>query len=118
MNEVLLPGCTPEPLMGYLKALGVFRLVTEQADPSATLCWKGGIACLTSRFDRQTLVAFFRDEYKPTPVLAPWNGGSGFYDGGREPLKAIEESKSERLRIYREAIERIRQFVPKEQAQG
>ncbi len=113
MHEVSLPGCTPEPLMGYLKALGVFRLVAEQADPSATLCWKGGIACLTSKLDRDGLVAFFRDEYQPTPVLAPWNGGSGFYDGGTEPLKAIERSTTERLRIYREAIASIRRFVPK-----
>ena len=27
VNALPLPGCTPEPLMGYLKALGLFRLV-------------------------------------------------------------------------------------------
>ncbi len=27
MPDLPLPGCTPEPLMNYLKALGVFRLV-------------------------------------------------------------------------------------------
>src|SRR5262249_6754980 len=78
--ELPLPGCTPEPLMCYLTALGVFRLVAEQADPAATLCWKGGVAHLVSRRDRDGLIAFFLDEYKPTPILAPWNGGSGFFD--------------------------------------
>lgn len=27
MTIITLPGCTPEPLMGYLKALGVLRKV-------------------------------------------------------------------------------------------
>ena len=33
--EIELTGCTPEPLMAYLKALGILRLVGEQTDPSA-----------------------------------------------------------------------------------
>jgi len=35
VHEVVLEGCTPEPLMGYLKALGVLRLVAEQEDGKA-----------------------------------------------------------------------------------
>ena len=59
MPEIALTGCTPEPLMSYLKALGVFRLVAEQADACARLSWTGGIAHLHSRFDRESLVDFF-----------------------------------------------------------
>lgn len=33
-HTLSLAGCTPEPLGNYLKALGVFRLVAEQADPN------------------------------------------------------------------------------------
>ena len=40
MNTIVLAGCTPEPLMSYLKAIGVFRLVSEQADASARGCWR------------------------------------------------------------------------------
>ena len=29
MSPVVLKGCAPEPLMAYLKALGIFRLVAE-----------------------------------------------------------------------------------------
>ena len=36
MPEIMLHGCTPEPLMSYLKALGILRLVAEQADPRST----------------------------------------------------------------------------------
>jgi CRISPR-associated protein Csx17 len=112
MTTLPLPGCTPEPLMSYLKALGVFRLVAEQADPDARLSWKGGLAALDSRLDREGVMKFLLEEYRPTPILAPWNGGSGFYGGGAGPLNAIAESTSERLNAYREAIAAIRTFIP------
>ncbi len=112
MVDLALPGCTPEPLMNYLKALGVFRLVAEQADPQARLSWLGGIARLQSKLDRDGLMEFFTNEYRPTPILAPWNGGSGFYGGGSEPLNAVADSDSSRLESYRSAIECIRTFVP------
>lgn len=54
MNEthvVELTGCTPEPLMNYLKALGVLRLVSEQADPEARGYWRGDRFVLESRLD-------------------------------------------------------------------
>jgi CRISPR-associated protein Csx17 len=38
-----LRGCTPEPLGNYLKGLGVFRLIAEQADPQARAWWKNGV---------------------------------------------------------------------------
>ena len=117
MPEIDLPGCTPEPLMGYLKALGVFRLVAEQADPDATLCWRNGVAVLGSRFDRDGLAAFFRDEYRPTPIVGPWNGGSGFYDGGTQPLVAIETSTSARLADYRNTIAAVRPAGARRQAE-
>lgn len=115
MTDVELRGCTPEPLMSYLKALGVFRLVAEDrehGDPSATLCWNGGVACLTSRFDPDALADFFLTRYRPTPILAPWNGGSGFYGGGADPLVAVEQSADARLEVYRRAITTARGLVP------
>lgn len=113
MPIIELPGCTPEPLMSYLKALGILRLVSEQADPSATLCWRGGVAHLDSRLDHDDLLTFFRDDYQPTPIIAPWNGGSGFYDSGTQPLEAIETSTVDRLAHYRETIATVRPLIPK-----
>src|SRR5437773_762118 len=112
MNTVSLPGCTPEPLMSYLKTLGLFRLVAEQVDAEARLSWAGGIAQLHSQFDREGLTAFFIEQYRPTPILAPWNGGSGFYGGGAEPLNATAQSTADRLEPYRDTIRRIRTFIP------
>ena len=42
MPILTLHGCSPEPLGNYLKALGVFRLVAEQADPAARAWWEAG----------------------------------------------------------------------------
>jgi CRISPR-associated protein Csx17 len=112
MTEIVLTGCTPEPLMSYLKSLGVFRLVAEQADPDARLSWVGGVAHLHSQFDRDGLMSFFLEQYRPTPITAPWNGGSGFYSGGAEPLEKIAKSTSYRLAIYRDTIGGIRRFAP------
>ena len=109
---VQLAGCTSVPLMNYLKALGVFRLLAEQADAAATLSWRGGVARLVSKLNREELVKFFIEQYQPTPIVAPWNGGSGFYGGGSEPLEVIERSDCDRLQLYRETIDRIRRFVP------
>ena len=76
--QLELIGCTPEPLMAYLKALGIFRIVAEQKDPQARACWEFDTFSLRSILDRETLVDFFLDEYRPTPIVSPWNGGSGF----------------------------------------
>jgi|GEM_PF-2636811 hypothetical protein len=32
-HDLELPGCTPEPLMAYLEALGILRLVSELEGP-------------------------------------------------------------------------------------
>jgi CRISPR-associated protein Csx17 len=82
MPTITLNGCAPVPLAHYLKALGILRLVTENAefgDPLASGCWSNDAFNLTSELDRAKLVEFFLQHYRPTPILAPWNGGSGFY---------------------------------------
>jgi CRISPR-associated protein Csx17 len=83
-NEIVLQGCTPTPLASYLKALAVLRLVAEAGaegggDADATGFWREDIFVLSTRLTEEELRAFFLDRYQPTPLIAPWNGGSGFY---------------------------------------
>ena len=63
LHELELPGCVPEPLMAYLKALGIFRLVAEQKDPAARGCWRNETFILRSCLDREALLGFLLDEY-------------------------------------------------------
>lgn len=99
---ISLDGCRPTPLAVYLKALGILRLVAEQKDPEARGWWRDDTFQLKSHLDREELVAFFRDEYRPTPILAPWNGGSGFYPkdnkSGIEPIESGWAGRFEPLR--------------------
>jgi len=78
-HTILLRGCAPTPLAHYLKALGILRLVAEQKDLNATGYWQNECFILSSALDEAALLRFFLEEYKPTPIIAPWNGGSGFY---------------------------------------
>ncbi len=60
--DIELAGCTPEPLMAYLKALGILRLVSEQKDAEARGWWNNDIFCLRSSLDRDALVKFFLED--------------------------------------------------------
>ena len=84
MNSIRLEGCTAEPLGSYLKALAVLRLVAEQADTGARGWWDSACFCLETSLDAEGLVEFFLKRYAPTPIVSPWNGGSGFYPEGPE----------------------------------
>ena len=102
-----LGGCTPAPLMSYLKGLGVFRLVAAQKDANARGFWRGGVFCLSSVLGRGQLTRFFLEDYEPSPLIAPWNRGSGFLHNKKaaeEALAFIKESASPRLAPYRQAI--------------
>ena len=110
--KLKLPGCTPVPLAHYLKALGILRLVAEQEDPNATGSWQRDIFTLDSTFDRDTLLDFFLRRYQPTPILAPWNGGSGFYKkDNTEAIEAIAEGTTARMQSYRAAIKIAQRIV-------
>lgn len=108
-HELRLSGCSPTPLASYLKALGVLRVVAEQADGDAHGWWEGDGFVLRGRLDRDALEAFFRDAYEPTPVLAPWNGASGFYFQ-EEKLQRIDPATGKRVKSGRrvEATEATR----------
>ena len=83
----VLAGLRPEPLASYLAGLGLVRLVGEQSDPAATFAWSpDGLVIDTTVAD---VARWLTDEYVPTPVLSPWNGGSGFGPKDVEPKKRL-----------------------------
>lgn len=101
-----ITGCKPAPLAHYLKALGLLRLVAEQADASVRGWWHNETFWLETTLDQQGLEAFLLHDYAPVPAVAPWNGGSGFADKDNQvAISAIEESACPRLAAYRQAIE-------------
>lgn len=122
-DELALRGCTPEPLMAYLKALGILRLVSEQKDTQARGWWKSDVFWLQSpklfegattvEAKRDALAKFFLEEYKPTPMFSPWNGDGGFLsDSGTsvDTIKAIRDSSHPRPKLIRDAISEVEQI--------
>lgn len=99
-----LDGCAPTPLAHYLKALGVLRLVSEQADPEARGWWEGERFLLATHLDEDELFRFFLERYEPTPLVAPWNKGSGFFNGNDRGLTPVEQSSARRFERLREGI--------------
>jgi CRISPR-associated protein Csx17 len=108
----VLRGCTPEPLAHYLKALGVLRIVAEQCDRHARGFWRNEAFVLVSSLDRKALLEFLATGYSPTPLLAPWNGGSGFYPkDNKDGIDPIRRSTSPRFAPYRHAIARAQDLL-------
>lgn len=114
-HTLRLAGCRPTPLASYLKALGILRLVAEQADAGVRGWWAGDAFFLRSRLDGAALRRFFLETYAPTPVLSPWNGGSGFHpkDKGafEKGLGPIEGSRAARFAGLRRAIAGVREVL-------
>ncbi len=105
IHELELRGCAPEPLMAYLKALGIFRLVSEQLDSNVRAYWKNDTFYLCSVLDRDTLVEFFTEKYAPTPIVSPWNKSSTITSPKNfqalENLLALEQP---RFQLWREVV--------------
>ena len=116
VHELELRECSPDPLMSYLKALGVFRLVSEQVDPDLRAWWNNDTFHLRSTLDRDGLTDFFLNEYRPTPIVSPWNNRyrTGVMKGDKSGLDVISSSPDERFSDYRDAISVSKQLLVQE----
>lgn len=119
-HTVRLAGCAPVPLAHYLKALGILRLVAEQCDKNATGRWENDRFVLESGLDGQGLTRFFLEDYRPTPILSPWNGRAGYLEGekgedstrtGARLLSKFRKNKAPRLAFYSELIAELDRFA-------
>ena len=111
MHDHVLLGCRTKPLSNYLKAIAVLRLVAEQKDSRVKGFWQGKTFAIRTELKKEELEAFFCEEYSPTPIVSPWNGGSGFYLGDSvDGIAAISNSEQRRFKEYREIISRIKHW--------
>lgn len=111
MNDITLGGCTPTPLAGYLKALGVLRLLSAR-HPETKAAWRNESLLLQTPLTREQTEQFFLCDYQPTPVMAPWNGGSGFYENdNKDALETILKNSQPRLDLYRNCLHRAEEAL-------
>lgn len=87
MTHHVIPNARGRSMLGALAALGLLRVVGEQADPVVRSWYDGfDLHLETSVGD---LVRWLAEEYVPTPVLSPWNEGSGYGLKDKEPKRSL-----------------------------
>lgn len=109
MGKHVFPGIRPEPLASYLAGLGLIRVLGEGPDPQLTAWWDDAGLVLETAVD--DIPTWLCKEYIPTPVLSPWNEGSGFGAKDKTPRDALEAllaDPSPRLDPFREALKAAR----------
>lgn len=106
-----LDGCAPVPLAHYLKALGILRLVAEQADDEVRGWWDGDRFRIMTRLSREELETFFLTKYAPTPLASPWNKGSGYFYENDPGLAPVEHSIAPRFSRLRDGIRAGRELL-------
>ena len=112
-DAIRLDGCTATPLAGYLKALGVLRLVSSPANHASGIAaddhargwWENGYFHIATSLAADDLLRFFLEDYAPSAIIAPWNGGSGFYpNDNKEGIGPLATSATLRFRAIAQAI--------------
>ncbi len=104
--EIPLQSCNSTPLAAYLKALGILRILAEQSDRDISGHWHNEHFVLRTKLHQDDLTTFFLKQWKPTPIIAPWNGGSGFYPkDNQDAMRKIQASSLPRFLDYLAVIE-------------
>lgn len=83
--------------------------VKESAADSRVRCWwAANLFCLQSKLNHENLLGFFLEDYMPSPIIAPWNGGSGFYPKDNKSafdLLSDQDGIAERFSPIQKAIQ-------------
>jgi CRISPR-associated protein Csx17 len=114
MNTIKLRGCTTEPMINYLKSLGVFRIISKQVDGRSRALWTKGCLSLQADIDESSFTDFLLEDYGPSPLFGPWGAWSGFYDSEKKPKEALDSllaSEDERFLDFRESALTIRELM-------
>ena len=121
-ETIVLNGCAPTPLVSYLKALGVLRLISscdnsvsgKAADSNARGWWECERFYLNTALTCNDVLSFFLENYSPSSIIGPWNGRAGFLEGveqeksgrnGAKLMRKFGESSATRFANMRRTIE-------------
>lgn len=75
------------------------------------LSWRDDLAILTTNLSKEQLSDWLLNEYQPTPITSPWNGGSGYFPNDKSAKKALERIAAEetpRFEAYRKTLQECR----------
>lgn len=101
-TETHLAGLTPASLSGYLSAVGLFRVLSEQLDETVRASWAGDHLVI-SGVPLEEIEAFLLNDFVPSPVYSPWNGTA--QAGPSTNIRKLAASDQARFDAYRRVIE-------------
>ena len=104
--DLAMDGCVPRDMLSYMKALGILKAIAERRDGNAQGFWRNGDQWVVrSALDKDAALAFFMNEWQPTPIMSPWNKDSGFQPGkaakAMEALNRVIREESPRFDVWR-----------------
>lgn len=117
MTQHRLSGLAPASLAAYLASLGLFRAISSQVDPRARAAWRGDAFWIETELDH--LTDWLVEDFRPAPILSPWNGGSGFGAKdklSRQVLAKIDQCEADRLADFRGGYRTARRVAAEAQA--
>lgn len=103
-----LNGCLMTPMISYLKALGLLKVLSEK-DPSVAACWEDDAFVIYTEMPREDIVEFILKEYSPAPIISPWS-----YNKFIKTSKLIKELPDEqRFNLYRTTAKQMEDVFAK-----
>lgn len=115
MNTIVMPGINAHvaQFIDYLKALGLLRVVGSQKDSNAEGCWnETGDFVLSTQLTVEELVDFMLDDYRPSPIVSPWNRGfsNPKKSAPGKPLALIRSTRDPRFAEYQNVMNQLERF--------
>ena len=105
-----LTGCTTNSLGSYLKALGLFDILSKRYSDTRAYWENDEFNIILPLESEEDIINFFIEEYEPLPVVSPWNNGGGFVNPKPE-LKNLLSSGEARLGTYQSVIRQTQEIM-------
>lgn len=111
-----IPGLPPTDLLSYLVGLGLGRAISRQVPGHTTWAWDKNSDALLIETEVEDIARFLVDDYRPVPILSPWNNGSGFAPQDKNQRATLTKllDSGARLADWRTADEVGRRVVAQE----
>jgi|AADL01.1.fsa_nt_gi CRISPR-associated protein Csx17 len=110
MKTYTFKGCTTNSLGSYLKALGLFDILSKKYSDTRGYWENDEFNIILPLESEEDIMNFFIEEYEPLPVVSPWNNGGGFVNPKPE-LNNLLKLDEPRLETYKNVIRQTQEIM-------
>lgn len=114
MKTYTFKGCTTNSLGSYLKALGLFDILSEKYSDTRAYWENDEFNIILPLESEDDITNFFIQEYEPLPIVSPWNNGGGFViNKSKSELDNLLKLDEPRLETYKNVIKQTQEIMRK-----